>query len=144
MKLGKEVLLAIIESALFVIGAIFFVYVLITPFTPTWALIVGFSFGIAGAMLWLCPLILKGITKHIKPRHNTVQEISQKIQGSDDDTYELHRPNAYDSLNDDYTNLADKFTKQPEPKTNNSQSINSFMNSFGLNQKSDSSQPDEK
>lgn len=142
MKLGKEVVLAIIESALFVIGALFFVYVLFTPITPTWALIVGFSFGIAGAVLWLCPLILKGITKHIKPRRDKIKEISQKIQGTDDETYELHRSDAYDNItaNDDYDKLADKFDIQAQTTQ---KSMNDFKNSFGVNNQSETPTPTE-
>lgn len=116
MKLGKGTLLAIVESTLFLIGAIFFLLVLIIPSTPIWALIVGICFGLAGAIVWLSPLLVQmfhRISNHMKVNTASVEEISQKIQGSDrpeNDTYELHRADSYD-------NLTDEMITHTEPKT---------------------------
>ena len=106
MKLGKESLLAIIESALFVLGALFFLLTLVSVSTPMWMLIVGSLCGLSGAILWLYPFVVRIITraksKH-KNRQDQVAAISQQIQGADNpenDTYELHRADSYDNLAD--------------------------------------------
>ncbi len=103
MKLGKGSLLAIIESALFTAGAVFFLLTILSPSTPMWMLIVGFSCGLAGAILWLCPAIVRLLSKLLGGRKSQtarIEDISQKIQGADktdNDTYELHRKNSYDN-----------------------------------------------
>jgi len=108
MKLGKGTLLAIIESALFTLGAIFFLLALMIPATPIWMLIVGFLCGLAGAILWLYPTVARAISKLISNRKSNIAniaDIAQKIQGADADennTYELHRSDSYDNLTDEY------------------------------------------
>lgn len=108
MKLGKGTVLAIIECALFFIGAIFFLLMLISPASPIWMLIIGISCGLAGIALWVCPPLVRLITKvsgtNKQTRHEQIIDISQKIQGADNpenDTYELHRADSYDNLTDD-------------------------------------------
>lgn len=106
MKLGKESLLAIIESALFVLGALFFLLTLVSVSTPIWMLIVGSLCGLSGAILWLYPFVVRMIAQAKSKRKNQqdqVAEVSQKIQGADNpenDTYELHRADSYDNLAD--------------------------------------------
>lgn len=126
MKLGKEALLAIVESALFVIGAFFFMLVLIIPSNPVWALIMGILFGLAGAIVWLYPYLIRMINR-LKP-NTDVASISQKIQGADNpenNSYELHRSDAYDNYDEITTQGAEPKAKsktkpapkpEPEPK----------------------------
>ena len=99
MKLGKEALFAIIETALFAVGAGFFVMVLILPTSPNWALIMGIIFGLAGIALWLFPFFAKLIQRY--KTAPDVTNITQEILGAeaDDDSYELHRSTPY--LHDD-------------------------------------------
>ena len=100
MKLGKESLLAIIESALFVAGAAFFAYALITNSNPIWAFTVGILLGLAGAILWSGSLL----AQFLRRRKNRVEDISRAIQGADNpenNTYELHRADSYDNLADE-------------------------------------------
>ena len=101
MKLGKESLLAIIESALFVIGAGFFAYALMTNTNPIWAFVVGILFGLAGAILWSYSLLARFLRHH---KTASAADISQQIQGADNpenNTYELHRAESYDNLADE-------------------------------------------
>ncbi|MBR4419044.1 MAG: hypothetical protein IKT33_03500 [Clostridia bacterium] len=94
MKLGKAQILALIETALFAIGAIFFLLMIISPASPIWMLIVGIMFGLAGAIMWLFPAIIRFLAtfKNAKTR---ISDLSKSIQGADDpenSTYELRNP----------------------------------------------------
>ncbi len=116
MKLGKEALLAIVESALFIAGAVFFMLVLIIPSNPVWALIAGILFGLAGAIVWSYPYFVQ-LFRRLKANDN-VEDISQKIQGAEDpenNSYELHRSDSYDNLADNV--IANP--NQPKPKAKN-------------------------
>lgn len=148
MKLGKEALLAITESALFILGAFFFLLVFLIPSNPIWALIVGILFGLAGAILWSCPHFVHLFGKasqRMKVNHSDVEAISKKIQG-DDDTYELHRANSYEnySNNDSFSNLADEFMAKPTAPSNPEPSnpINDFRASFHTTPTQPTEQPD--
>ena len=126
IKLGKEALLAIVESALFITGAAFFMLVLIIPSNPVWALIVGILFGLAGAIVWLYPYFVQMINR--SKANTDVASISQKIQGADNpenNSYELHRSDSYDNVTDEpitrpvtksKTESEPKFEPKPEPK----------------------------
>ncbi len=122
MKLGKEALLAIVESALFVIGAFFFMLVLIIPSNPVWALIMGILFGLAGAIVWLYPYLVRLIIR-LKP-NTDVASISQKIQGADNpenNSYELHRSDSYANYDEMTAPVAEPKAKSksksaPKPK----------------------------
>ncbi|MCM1404254.1 MAG: hypothetical protein NC133_01990 [Prevotella sp.] len=128
MKLGKEALLAIVESALFIIGAFFFMLVLIIPSNPVWALVFGILFGLAGAIVWLCPFVIRLVRK-IKLRQPTTEtdiaSIAQKIQGADNpenNSYELHRSASYENLDDEIvavSNVAPQPKTKSKPKTAN-------------------------
>ena len=116
MKLGKEVFLAMIETALFVAGAIFFLIVLIIPANPLWALIAGIACGLTGAIVWSCSFFVR-ISKRIGTRvgelgnkiHNKIEKnkvnpenVARKILEDDDiDHYELHRADSYDNYTDE-------------------------------------------
>lgn len=106
MKLGKGTLLAILESVLFVIGAVFFAIVLIIPANPIWALIAGILCGLAGAILWSSSLFVRmGQTIHHRIKSKTVnaESVAKQIlndDDTDDETYELHRTESYDSIDD--------------------------------------------
>ena len=104
MKLGKGTILAIIETALFVIGACFFLLVLIIPANPVWALIAGLLFGLAGAIVWSCPLFVRmgqKIHDRIKTANSqtSAEDVAKKILADDDEStnYELHRADAYEN-----------------------------------------------
>ena len=116
MKLGKGTLSAIIETALFTFGAIFFLIVLIIPSNPLWALVAGISCGLTGAIVWSCSFFVR-ISKRIGTRvgelgnkiHNKIEKnkvnpenVARKILEDDDiDHYELHRADAYDNYADE-------------------------------------------
>ncbi len=110
MKLGKGNLFAIIESALFTIGAIFFALALIIPSNPILMLIVGFLCGLAGIILWLYPTIARFFSESLRNRSSNtakIADIAQKIQGADNEknnTYELHRSDSYDNITDEIIN----------------------------------------
>lgn len=106
MKLGKAQILALIETALFAIGAIFFLLMIISPASPIWMLIVGIIFGLAGAILWLYPLIVR-LLATFKSDKSRIADLSKSIQGAEDpenSTYELRNPNSYqtDKTNNEY------------------------------------------
>ena len=112
MKLGKGSLLAIVESALFIIGAIFFALVLIIPSNPTWALIAGILCGLAGAVMWSSSLFVRmGHRVHTRVKHKRVnaEDVAKKILDDDDDdeTYELHRADDYEKIEDIIPDLPD-------------------------------------
>ena len=104
MKLGKGALSAIIETALFAIGAIFFLLVIIIPSNPIWALVAGIICGLAGAILWSCSLFARmghGLHKRIKATKVNPADVAKQILEDDEletNGYELHRADSYDNL----------------------------------------------
>lgn len=107
IKLGKATILALIECACFVLGAVFFLLMLMSPVSPLWMLIVGILFGLAGAILWLFPYIARLFIKlynKFKSKRAKTKDVAKEIQNinEDDDTYELHRADSYENLTDDY------------------------------------------
>ena len=114
MKLGKESLIAIIESALFVLGAFFFLLVIIIPTNPIWALITGISLGLAGAIVWLYPYIVRLVKnihtnlhqriERLKGPQINAEDVADKILKSERTkrkNYELHRADSYDNITDE-------------------------------------------
>ncbi len=112
MKLGKGTLSAIIETALFTFGAIFFLIVLIIPSNPLWALVAGISCGLTGAIVWSCSFFVRigqrvgklGHKIHDKVENSKInpENIAKKIIEDDDfKQYELHRADAYDNYADE-------------------------------------------
>jgi len=112
MKLGKGSLLAITETAFFVLGAIFFVLVIAIPSNPIWALVAGIICGLAGAIIWSCSLIIRAANKVGHKIHNQIErtvvnqvdaeKVAQSILSDDEDTtYELHRADSYNDITDD-------------------------------------------
>ena len=114
MKLGnldQKSILAMIETALFALGAVFFMLVLIIPTNPLWALIIGLLFGLAGTAVWLCPLLVQKLQRLRQTVKNNIE--STKVNSADvakeilaDDNfdkygYELHRADSYINLTDD-------------------------------------------
>ncbi|MCQ2381976.1 MAG: hypothetical protein MJ054_01585 [Clostridia bacterium] len=101
MKLGKSSLLAIIEIALFTLGAVFFMLVLIIPSNPLWALVAGIFCGLAGAIIWSYSLISHlghGIHKRLTKNRITSEDVARKILEDDNlekNGYELHRSSSY-------------------------------------------------
>lgn len=119
MKLGKGTLLAILESVLFVIGAVFFAIVLIIPSNPIWALVAGIICGLAGAIMWSCSLFVrmgKNIHHRIKSKTVNAESVAQQIldDDADDETYELHRAESYDSIDDIVPDLPDQSSISPD------------------------------
>lgn len=110
MKLEKGSLFAIAETACFVIGAIFFVMVIAIPANPIWALIAGIFFGLAGAIIWSCSLIVHAASKVGHKIHDQIErtvvnqvdaeKVAKSILDDEDNTYELHRADSYDDLTD--------------------------------------------
>ena len=106
MKLGKTSLLAILESVLFLIGAAFFAMVLIIPSNPIWALIAGISCGLTGAIIWSCSLFVRmghKVRATVHKQSVNAEDVAKKILSDDNldtDTYELHRADDYDHLDD--------------------------------------------
>ena len=173
MKLGKESLLAIIESALFVLGAFFFLLVAMIPSNPIWALVVGILFGLAGAVLWSYPLFVRLAhrahrkAKNLVGKGEDINELSKKLQGADNpenNTYELHRSDSYDDLTDDFsynsftdalkTNIAAETApaesttanEKPtkKPQPPKGQSLNNFAASFKSKKSEPTDQPQDK
>ena len=107
MKLGKESLLAITEIALFSLGAIFFLLVVIIPSNPLWALILGILCGLAGAITWSCPLFVhmfQKIQKRITSSHLDSEAVAKKILEDDnlqENGYELHRAESYNNYGEE-------------------------------------------
>lgn len=104
MKLGKAQILALIETALFAIGAVFFLLMLISPTSPIWMLIVGSIFGLTGAILWLCPNLVRLLAtfKSAKSRIADLSKIIQDADNPENNTYKLRNPqstttNEYDN-----------------------------------------------
>ncbi|MBO4726741.1 MAG: hypothetical protein J5598_04045 [Clostridia bacterium] len=105
MKLEKGEILAIIETLCFIAGAVFFILVITIPSNPIWALIVGISCGLTGAIIWLCSLIIRTAGKVGHKIHNQIErtvvdkvdaeKIAKSIFKDEDDTYELHRVDTY-------------------------------------------------
>ena len=107
VKLGKATILALIECACFVLGAVFFLIMLISPDSPLWMLIVGILFGLTGAIIWLFPHLARFYLKiynRFKGSKAKAKDVAQQIQNinEEDNTYELHRANSYENLTDDY------------------------------------------
>ncbi len=105
MKLGKGTILAIFESLLFVIGAVFCALVLIIPSNPIWALGAGIACGLASAIMWSCSLFVrlgKRAHEHHQDKKITADNVAKKILADDisEDTYELHRADDYASVED--------------------------------------------
>ena len=163
IKLGKESLLAVIECALFALGALFFLLTAMIPSNPIWALVVGILFGLAGAVLWSYPLFVRLAHKaHHKAQNlagkgEDINELSKKLQGADNpenNTYELHRSDSYDDLTDDfsYRSFTDELTARtnaesaptPEPKPDPEASLNNFAASFKRNKAEPTDQPEDK
>ena len=93
MKLGKNEIMAIVESALFLIGAIFMAIVFIVPSNPLWAFILGLVLALIAVGLWVIPLVVKPIKKAItEKRESTLTATSVDEATATDETYELHRP----------------------------------------------------
>ena len=103
MKLGKGTFLAIIETALFTFGAIFFLLVLIIPSNPIWALAAGIVCGLAGAIIWSCPFFVhlgQKLRRRIETTKINPEDIAKQILDDDDlekNGYELHRIESYDN-----------------------------------------------
>ena len=126
IKLGKESLLSIIESSLFVLGAIFFLLVIVIPSNPVWALVAGILFGLAGAIVWSSPLFVQLAKKlHNRIKDSTkvasAEDVAKDILDADNtqnDTYELHRADSYDDLTEDNIvfHPADEKPKTPTTK----------------------------
>ena len=76
MKLNKDELFAVIESVLFLIGAVFLSVVFIDDANPAWALWVGLLFALAGAALWARPLF----AKFVNSVNSKNAKISDKIE----------------------------------------------------------------
>lgn len=112
MKLGKEVFLAIVESALFAIGACFFAAVLIIPSNPVWALTAGIIFGLAGALLWSYPRLAK-LFHRVKAR--ATQDSPTIPNQPVDETYQLHRTDSYENFTQDNLNQPVESTPAYEP-----------------------------
>lgn len=129
-KLGKEAILAIIESTLFALGAIFFLLVLIIPSNPVWALVAGILLGLAGAIVWLCPYVYRMMRNLTHKIHNRIEnikgptinaeDVAEQILKSDKTqrkSYELHRADAYDNITDDIISQVEEPTSTTEAKT---------------------------
>ena len=109
MELGKKTILAIIETALFVIGAIFFLIVLIVPANPIWALVAGILCGLTGAIVWSCSFFVHIGRKVGHKLHDSIkstkvnpEDVAKQILEDDDfKQYKLHRANAYDTITDE-------------------------------------------
>jgi hypothetical protein len=130
MKIGKEAVLAIIESALFVLGAVFFLLVLIIPSNPVWALIAGIVFGVTCAIVWLCPYVSHLIQNLILKIHHRIErikgptinaeDVAEQILKSDKTqrkSYELHRADAYDNITDDIISQVEEPTTTKKTKS---------------------------
>lgn len=93
MKLGKNEIMAIVESALFLVGAIFMAIVFIVPSNPLWAFILGLILALIAIGLWITPPIANLIKKAIaEKRESTLTATSVAEATATDETYELHRP----------------------------------------------------
>jgi len=107
IKLGKATILALIECACFIFGAVFFLLMIMSPNSPLWMLIVGFLFGLTGAILWMFPLFARLCMKlynKFKSAKAKSKDIAKEIQSinEDNEKYELHRADSYDNLTDNY------------------------------------------
>ena len=122
MKLGKGTLSAIIETALFTFGAIFFLIVLIIPSNPLWALVAGISCGLTGAIVWSCSFFVHIGRKVGHKLHDSIkstkvnpEDVAKQILEDDDfKQYELHRANAYDTITDEI--IAQDNQEEPDKK----------------------------
>ena len=119
MKLEKEALLAIIESALFLLGAIFFLLVFMIPSNPIWALVAGIIFGLAGALTWSYPYFVR-LFRKMKGTTLSAEEVAKKInEDTDADSYELHRTESYATLTDEFVATpSTSVTPQPPEQPN--------------------------
>ena len=109
MKLGKNEIMAIVESALFLVGAIFMAIVFIVPSNPLWAFILGLILALIAIGLWVTPPIANLIKKTItEKRETTLTATSVAEATATDETYELHRP-----LNNEQPTAAEQPTDQP-------------------------------
>lgn len=86
-KLGKASLLAIIECALFISGAVFFLVVLLDASNPLWALVIGLILAGAGVIVWVSPVIMR-MAHGVPPQKSVIVDPVADAT----DTYELHRP----------------------------------------------------
>lgn len=93
MKLGKNEIMAIVESALFLLGAIFMAIVFIVPSNPLWAFIIGLLLALIGVGLWVAPLIINLVKKQLaEKRESTLTATTVAEATTTDQNYELHRP----------------------------------------------------
>ncbi len=120
MKLGIGTILAILESLLFVTGAVFCALVMVIPTNPIWALTAGIVCGLTGAIIWSCSLFVRTVKKvHTKVQNKKVtpEEIAKKILTDEDlaeETYELHRNENYtDDIDDIIPDLPNTTPEQP-------------------------------
>ena len=93
MKLGKNEVMAIVESALFLVGAIFMAIVFIVPSNPLWAFILGLILALIAIGLWVTPPLTNLIKKAVaEKRESTLTATSVDEATATNETYELHRP----------------------------------------------------
>lgn len=124
MKLGKNEIMAIVESALFLFGAIFMAIVFIVPSNPLWAFIIGLILALSGVGLWVgwwaIPLLRAKVKKAVdEKRAATLTATTVEEATAVDKTYELHRPVHHNQPNG--TTPATTPTATEQPTTANDQ-----------------------
>lgn len=77
-----------VECALFIGGAIFFLIVLLDDANPLWALILGMILAGAGVIVWVVPIFGR-MTYGVTPKQSIIDSTGTP---EEPDTYELHRP----------------------------------------------------